>query len=109
LRGISPRDKGEYKLQDLALDLFEMIPGVKKECNNGLKEESLEYNSDLSDDSLSLEQRHALVNFCMVHGIDGPITEESFREHMYEEYIVDRSIALDSMKEGLHLNGACIM
>jgi hypothetical protein len=86
-----------------------MIPGVKKECNNGLQDDSLEYNNDLSDDSLSLEQHRALVNFCRVNGIDEPFSEESFRAHMYEEYIVNRSIALDSMKEGLDLNGACIM
>jgi hypothetical protein len=90
LRGISPHDTQEYKALDLVMHLFEILPSLRK------------YSS---------QHNAVLINFLTSSFDDEPILnlENEFREKVYTDYIADRSIALDYIKEGLELDGMCTM
>jgi hypothetical protein len=90
LRGVSPHDTQEYKAWDLVMHLFEILPSLRKESSG---------------------HSAVMINFLTCPFDNEPIfnLENEFREKMYMDYIADRSLALDYIKEGLELNGMCTM
>ena len=94
LRNISPLDP-EYDLSDLINDFYEM---VKPKTRSNDHDVIMEY---------------VLTSFCMNDEGDAPLDDASgtlskeklFRQVMYDEYIKLRSVALNTMKEGIRLRG----
>jgi hypothetical protein len=111
LRGVSPKDP-KYKLIDLVSHIFEILPNIKMEPSAGHHDIITnfliaygDHTSDVNEDPVAIEQDYNLPDdFPGASSI-----EAKFRKCVYEEYISNRNVALESILEGLQLNGMFVL